>query len=239
MNQSQPAEKQTTDNDINKLLYTKNYTCPLCSKKFSTQKPRHSRLKLIKEHGDFFKEYESINPSYYLVNVCNHCGYAYTDQFDKLQPAQKEQLEEKVAENWHPRDYGGIRDDKMALEALKLAILCGQIQGVNYNILCTLLLHTAWIYRELKDDENEKRFLFLAKEYFLKLYQEDSSGDTDIAKLLYLLGELSRRLENYNEAVSWFSKLVSDKKTMDQKLINRAREQWMDIKKKKERKNDG
>ncbi len=223
---------------LKSILYEKKYHCPLCGKKFSTTKPRHSRLKLIKEHGDFFKEYEGINPSYYLVQVCKHCGYAYTDQFEKPNPTQKEILNKKVAAQWSPRDLGGYRETNSALESLKLAILCGQIQGVKLNVLATLLLHTAWIYRELSDEDNEKRFISLARDSFMKIYQEDTSGEIDLARLLYLLGELNRRLGHYEEAVSWFSRLVSNKKIKDKKMINRAREQWMNIKKERKKQKD-
>nr|WP_238526155.1 DUF2225 domain-containing protein [Natranaerobius thermophilus] len=217
------------------MLYDKKYTCPVCQKKFTSKKPRHSKLRLKEEHGDFFKEYEQLNPSYYMVNVCYHCGYAYTDQFSSPKPAQIKEIKEQVSENWVPRDYGSIRDFQMAVESLKLGILCGQLKGEKYNILATLLLHTAWIHREAQDYNNEKRFLNLAREYFLKVYQEDTSGQVDLPKLLFLLGELSRRLDKRDEALSWFSKLVSDKGIKDEKMINRAREQWMLIKKEKER----
>ena len=170
-----------------------------------------------------------------MVNVCYYCGYAYTDQFQKPKPSQVKEIETQITNSWIPREFGDIRDVYTAIETLKLGILCGQIQGEKYNILATLLLHTAWIYREIEDHNNEMRFLSLAREYFLKVYQEDTSGEVDLAKLLYLLGETSRRLEKYDEAVSWFSKLVSDRSIRDQKMINRAREQWMLIKRERQK----
>lgn len=240
MGENEADEKvQNNEQDeekLQKLLYEKSYTCSLCRKKFTTLKPRHSKLKLIREHGDFYKEYEDINPSYYLVQVCRHCGYAYTDQFSKPNPSQQEKLNQQVVKNWTPRDFGSYRDAETALESLKLAILCGQIQGVKLNVLATLLLHTSWVYRDLEDVENEQRFITLARDYFLKIYQEDTSGEIDLVRLLYLLGELNRRLENYEEAVNWFSRLVSDKKIKDQKLISRARDQWTYIKKERKQK---
>ncbi|WP_158212409.1 DUF2225 domain-containing protein [Natranaerobius trueperi] len=217
------------------VLYDKKLTCLLCKYKFKTKKVRHSRLRLIKEHSDFYREYEGINPNYYLVNVCPKCGYAYTDQFTSPKPSHKEEIEKKVSNNWVSRDFGIVRDFNMALDSLKLAVFCGQIQGEKYNILATLLLHTAWIYREQNDEQNEMRFLKLAREQFLKVYQEDTSKEVNLAKLLFLLGELSKRIGGSDEAVTWFSKLVSDRNIQDEKMITRARDQWMLIKKENDR----
>ncbi|MNL78852.1 hypothetical protein D3C87_2053350 [compost metagenome] len=51
--------------------------------------------------------------------------------------------------------------------------------------------------------------------------------DVNNAKLMYLMGELNRRLSRYNEAVKWFSRIINDRKIMDAGMIRASREQWV------------
>ncbi|MNP73509.1 hypothetical protein D3C76_1702310 [compost metagenome] len=43
---------------------------------------------------------------------------------------------------------------------------------------------------------------------------------------MYLIGELHRRVGDYNNAVKWFSRVINDKKIMDAAMIRASREQW-------------
>ncbi|MNI97829.1 hypothetical protein D3C73_1565510 [compost metagenome] len=46
------------------------------------------------------------------------------------------------------------------------------------------------------------------------------------ARLLYLIGELNRRVGNNHEAVKWFSRVINDKNIVDSAMIHASREQW-------------
>ena len=214
---------------VAEILYDKTYKCPLCTIKFSTKKARQGRLKVVKQDKDFCKHYESVNPNYYLVNVCPSCGYAFTDNFEQLTPAKKEVIKERISEKWSERDFGGIRDWNMALESMKLGFLCGRLKEENKNVLAGLVLHIAWIYRKAGYEKEEKRFLQNAKKLYLEVYEKDTSAEVNVARLLYLLGELERRLGNEKVAVNWFSRIVSDKKIKDPGIIKMARESWQDL----------
>lgn len=218
---------------VDEILYDKNYTCALCKVKFTTKKARQGRLKILRQEEDFYKEYKKINPNYYLVNICPECGYAFTDNFSELKPDKIDIIKENVTDKWNKRDFGGIRDWHMAVEALKLGFLCGRLKEEDLNVLAGILLHIAWLYREAEDKENEKRFLENARDYYLNVYQNDISGNINLARLLYLLGELEKRIGNEKEAVNWFSRIVNDKKIMDAGIIRMARERWQELRAKK------
>lgn len=49
------------------------------------------------------------------------------------------------------------------------------------------------------------------------------------AKLMYLIGELHRRLDEPREAVRWFSRVVQDPSIMDAAMIQASRRQWQFI----------
>lgn len=61
---------------------------------------------------------------------------------------------------------------------------------------------------------------------YVKVYEKDGIAGND-ARLMYLIGELNRRIGEYSVAVMWFSRLINDQKIMDAAMIRAAREQWV------------
>jgi uncharacterized protein (DUF2225 family) len=56
---------------------------------------------------------------------------------------------------------------------------------------------------------------------------ETEGADVNNARLMYLIGEIHRRLGNYQKAVLWFGRVINDKKIMDSAMIRACREQWV------------
>jgi len=84
----------------------------------------------------------------------------------------------------------------------------------------------------LRDQEQEKRFIKLAlKEYEDSLYYGDYTRTqvTEI-RLLYLIGEVSRRLNNRQKAVQYFSQVIEkQRQSVEPNIIEMARERWREI----------
>ena len=123
------------------------------------------------------------------------------------------------------RDYGGERSWEEALQTYKLALICGQIKEEKPRVLAGILHHIAWMYRIKGDKEQENKFLSFALDAYISVY-ETEQADVNNARLMYMLGELSRRLKKYSDAVKWFSKVINDKRIMDAAMIKACREQW-------------
>jgi len=87
------------------------------------------------------------------------------------------------------------------------------------------LQHIAWLYRYQGISDQEQRFLNFSLESYIRVYELDGVGANN-ARLLYLIGELYRRVGNNNEAVKWFSRVINDKNIMDSAMIHASREQW-------------
>ena len=62
-------------------------------------------------------------------------------------------------------------------------------------------------------------------ESYIRVFELEGVGAND-ARLLYLIGEIHRRLGQFQEAVQWFSRVVQDEKIMDAAMIRASREQW-------------
>lgn len=208
-------------------LYQINVTCIYCETTFQTSRLRSSFKKTAATETDFNIRYKLINPDYYVVRVCPTCGFASTENFsNKITTAQKQQFEEQIGTNWILRDYGGQRTWEEALETYQLALLCAQIKEEKIRIVAGLLHHIAWLYREKQDEKQEQRFLQFALNSYIKMYENEQHLTVNDARLMYLIGELNRRLGQYYEAVKWFSRVINDKSIIDSAMIAASRQQW-------------
>lgn len=208
-------------------LYRITVNCLCCESSFQTSRVRMSFKKAVHTDSDFCAHYRSVNPDYYVVRVCPRCGFAFSENFNtKLTKEKKERFNEQIGrKRTTHRDYGGERSREEALQCYKLGLLSAQVIGEKDRIIAGLLHHIAWIYRYDRNEEQEKRFLQHALDAYTRVYETELDAINN-AKLLYMLGELNRRLQHDQEAVQWFSRVVHDKSIMDAAMIRASREQW-------------
>lgn len=208
-------------------LYSIKVQCCNCEHEFSTSRVRPSLKKAVRRDADFCAYYKNENPDYYVVRVCPSCGFASTENSaDKLTELQRKSFNEQVGKRWKSRDFGEKRSWEAALETYKLALLCAQSINDKDRIIASLLHHIAWLYRYQGNTEQGQRFLRYSLDEYVKVYERDGIGGND-ARLMYLIGELNRRIGEFSVAVMWFSRLINDQKIMDAAMIRAAREQWV------------
>lgn len=214
-------------------LYTKSVKCPVCKSDFTTSKVKSSKLRVEKRDTDFFTYYKGENPLKYSVFVCPECGYAaLEDKFDKIKSKDIEVIKQNVSNRWVKRDFSSKRNVKEAITCYKLALYCGQLLNFKNYDLGNITLRLAWMNR-LNGDKEEERFLKLSAELFKNAYfnEDIPSSPFDELSLAYLIGELYRRLGNNDEAVSWFSKVISNRAIKNNpRLENLVRDQWYLVK---------
>lgn len=213
-------------------FYEKKMTCVFCEKSFDTLKVRSRFSVPYLIDSDFCPHYRdgNYNPHFYYVNVCTECGFAFSEEFSNLFPVgAKDIIRVQIMGQWKKRNFGAIRDIHQALESYKLAILAGSLKKEKNAVLAGLCLRLAWLYRNEENLEQEKRFLVLAlNAYEASFVHSDFAGTsmTEI-KVLYMIGELSRRVGQDDKAVLYFSKIFQHiNSSAEQKMVKRAREQW-------------
>lgn len=207
-------------------LFQVKVDCTNCETSFKTSRVRPSFKKSTRSDTDFCIHYKDINPDYYVVRVCPFCGFASTENFSaQMTAAQKKLFHEKLGQNWTSRDYGSERSWDDALQTYKLALLCAQLKNEKDRVIAGILHHIAWLYRYEGEWEQEKRFLEFALEAYTRVF-ETEADEVNNAKLMYLIGELHRRLGSFNQAVRWFARVVNDRRIMDAGMIRACREQW-------------
>ncbi|WP_309122730.1 DUF2225 domain-containing protein [Paenibacillus sp.] len=212
-------------------LYQKAVVCLHCRREFQTSRVRPSFKKAVKTDTDFCTYYKEghENPEFYVVCVCPTCGFASTESFaQSLNERQRAAFGEKVTATWSMRDFGGKRTMTDAMFVYKLALLSAQAVGERPRVVAGILHHIAWLYRYQGDEEGEQRFLRYALEQYVKVY-ETEGAEMNGARLMYLIGELHRRLKEYSDAVKWFSRVINDKRIMDAGMIRACREGWATV----------
>ncbi len=215
-------------------LFDKECTCAFCGTSFTTKRVRRGAVPFVKRDADFCTYYKRLaaNPILYTVAVCPTCGYAFTDQFSPvLSPAVRRRIETCIADKWTPKSYGGERGIPEAIATYKLGIYSAELKEELHSIKAGLYLRLAWLYRFLENAAEECRFLTLAASEYEQSYihSDYEAGDKEMSevRILYLIGELMRRIERYDQAVQYFSRAVQLKdQTIEQGIINMARDQW-------------
>ena len=213
-------------------FYEKKLICVFCAKSFNSLRVRSRFAIPYKVDSDFCPHYRAgnYNPHYYFVNVCPECGFAFSEEFsDQFPSGSKEVIRVQITRHWTKRNFGLVRDIQQALESYKLAILAGSLKKEKNAVLAGLCLRLAWLYRTENNSEQEKRFLGLALNAYEESFVVSDFTGTSMSeiKVLFMIGELSRRLGQYNKSVTYFSKIIQHKNAIDeQKMVNLAREQW-------------
>src|SRR5690606_31925252 len=144
--------------------------------------------------------------------ICPECGYgAHVTSFENINRYDRQKVRERISSRWHKRSFTGERTVEQALEAFKIVLLnLNEIEGLKSEV-AKICMRIAWLYRYMEDDTQEKKFLKYALDNYKEAYsQEDltEEGKLDEYTCLYIIGELSKRLELYEESTQWLSRLI-------------------------------
>lgn len=215
-------------------LFGRNQECHLCKKSFVTMKCRSKFIKVDRYDTDFCPIYneDSVNGLLYNIFVCPSCGYSFSSDFSGyFPPGTKDAITENITNKWVPFDFGNERSTKEAIRAYKLAAYTATLKKEKYVVIAGLYLRIAWLYRS-QGKALEQRFMELAFHNYYQSFSRDDYRGTQVSdvRILYLLGELARRIGNEETAVHYFSKVIeSRKRTVETKLIEMAQERWKEI----------
>ncbi|MFZ5989023.1 MAG: DUF2225 domain-containing protein [Bacillota bacterium] len=211
------------------FLYSKSIVCPVCKGKIDVTKVKAKECVVSSRDTDFCIYYENINPIFYDVWVCEHCGYAAQgDKFESLSANEAKVIKESITPLWSPRKFCGERSIDKAQEAFKLALYnLHKISG-KASDFAKVCIRIAWLYR-LQKDEREIEFLKHALKYYYETYEKEDFpvGKLDEVTCMYMIAELNRRIGDYEQAMSWFSRVISSSDAKNNKiLMENAREQY-------------
>lgn len=197
---------------MNEHIYEKKVDCPVCGSKFTTYAVKVNSPRMLGQDSDFFINYGVINPYLYDVWICNRCGYtSMKADFAKIKTYQKDTIFLKITPKWTPREYPAELSIKQAIEKYKLALINSMVLERPSSSNGMICLKIAWMYRLLKDTTNELIYLEKALISLTDAYMKEDFPMYGMQRdsMTYLIGELNRKLNHFEEALKWYSKAIT------------------------------
>lgn len=208
-------------------LYDKNLTCPVCGRNFTVKAIKTSSYRMKDKDSDFFIRYDIINPYFYDVWLCNNCGYAAMKaDFEKIRNFQIDLIKENITPKWKGREYIVPYNVDAAIERYKLSLLNYYYSDSKASKKAMNCLKLAWMCRLTEDLQTEKDYLKEALKGFNDAFFNEDFPiyGMDRYATMYLIGELNRRTDNLDEAMIWFSKVITTP-SINKRLKELARDQ--------------
>lgn len=202
------TEYNNLNNDFMTNLFYKSVRCPVCESNFKSPSVKVKSPRIDSKDSDFFIRYRIENPYFYEVFVCPVCGYsALKIDFDKIKKHQIKLIQEKITPKWVNRQFNLPFNEKTAIERYKLALINTIFMEGPSSTKAIITLRLAWMYRLIGDLENEKIFLSQSLISFNDTYTNEYLPvyGLDRFSIMYLIGELNRRLSNYATALHCYS----------------------------------
>lgn len=213
-------------------LFSVEKKCPICQETFPVTRVR-SRLVMMRQDSDFCSYYKDINPYYYKVWMCPHCGYAAQDNyFEDISPVAAERIQRFFADRNVKIDLSGTRSREQAIVSHQLAIVCAELAAVPASRLAGLHMRLGWLYREARLAEQEQATLLKAIDYYEYVLDHENMpvGPMTELTIMYLIGDLLRRTNQSEKALLYLNKVVSNPKARQEKRIaDLARDAWQDV----------
>ncbi len=211
------------------MLYTVDKDCALCGRSFPVTKVRN-RLRMVKQDTDFCTTYAEINPYYYDIWVCPHCGYAAQESwFGELSENQAAKVKAFLKGKDVRIDFGGERSCQQALDTYRLALYYAQLTDQVASRMGGLFLRMAWLFRESEQHEQEQLALVEARKYYEKALMKEPLpiGNMSEIALEYIVAELYRRTGELDKAMSGFGRIVGNPKAkLEKRMLELARDAW-------------
>lgn len=185
---------------LEKILYDKSYICPLCGENFKNKAIRSGKNQLISIDDDLHAHYALVNPLFYSVITCPHCGYSVLSKtLGPLLPKQKEWLSTQFSKALPHPAYSDYTTAEEALKKYKLALVACITKKSHLSEQGYIALSIGWIYRDLGKKEEELTFLNRAysalseaftKERFPILGMDELTFTYTLAAIAYEIGDL-------------------------------------------------
>ena len=220
-------------------LYNSHLKCPLCESQVEYTKVRTKHVRILRQDSDFCPWYEGVNPLLYEATICPECGYgSHITTFENINRYEIDKIREKITKRWTKRSFIGPRTMEKALEAFKIVLLNLWERDAAKSEIAKICMRIGWIYRYQSEEAKEKKFLEHALENYQLAYQNEdlNQGKLDEYTCMFIIGDLNKRLDHFEESSQWFSRLImcysdpSQKPKIPQRLIETTRDLVQEVK---------
>jgi len=179
--------------------------CPVCDSSFATQ--RIASTNSVGQDTDFRPLTAGIDPQPHYVHVCPKCHFAaFEGDFGAVQDEVKHMVQSPAyapEDTLQGEEVGSLRGSTKYL----LAVRCySQDDRASDLRLADLYLRASWCARQEEDLSREREAQTQAILLFEQALEEGEVADNQLRTILYLLGELYRRIGRHELAIPMFDR---------------------------------
>lgn len=213
--------------------------CPICGETTRVIKLK-SRIIAEKTDEDFCVHYKGINPYYYHIWFCEHCGFAADEKhfLTPLPARNKQKIREFLSKRQLALEFTPVRGVPEAVASYKLAIYYAELIDASLAHRAGLYLHLGWVYRSAGDEAHEQEAMRHAAELYDQSIMKEHypQGAMTDNMVIYLIGAIYYRLSETEKATQYLSRIIGDQnlRVMDPKVYDRARDLWQEIRENKD-----
>ncbi len=194
--------------DATKAISPKTITCPVCDEKFVATYMSKSRLGVGKTMPDMRKIYTDIDPIYFDVYSCHHCGYSnYTSDFMKIEKPGIEHLKTVLPRIGKlPLDFEeDIFNINYIFLKLYLTIFCNVEIRCNAVAVPKTWMRLSWLYEDMGESILSEFSTKEAYNQYSNAYYNTKtfSGESEV-ELMLLMGEIALKLGDEKNAANHF-----------------------------------
>jgi len=213
-------------------LFDRNYKCQICENDFTSKQVKASAIRIKKRHKDFRAEFHGDNPTHYGVICCPYCGYAQfeNDFKNKISKSDAILIQNNILAKWGYQNFSGVREIDDVIRVHQITLANYKVLGSSYNTLGKLYLRLAWFFEEKNNKTEALKYIEFSREAYISSYEKENYSESEERELeiIYLIGELSRQLALYNDAIKWFQKVLEHPVLYKNRLIKiYAKEQML------------
>ncbi len=180
-------------------------TCPVCATRFTSQ--RIVSMHSIGQDTDFRPHSGGVDPQPHYVHACPKCMFA---AFELDYQTLQDPVREFVMRLGHRPDQVLLDQDRIDLSGSTKYLLAARCYSHDSRAsdlrLADLYLRASWCARQENLVEREHEAQCQAALLFEKALEVGEVADDQLKTILYLLGELYRRVGRYELATALFDK---------------------------------
>ena len=175
--------------------------CPICKSKFGSNEI--GSCGYASKRADFRPNYWGMNPVYYFYHLCPECGYCGSRNTFEFE-INDEKLREKVEALESLKDPSLSTKLERAMNCLELLNDHGILKLTEFDLGNRWIEFFWW-------SEGDKAIMSGERviEYFKQSLEKDLVPDDEISIIKYLIGEISRRIGNKEQAKTYFDEVIS------------------------------
>lgn len=180
--------------------------CSCCLEKFETRMCVSSNS-FGPLSTDLYQRAAGEQPLHSEIHTCPHCGYtASSRDFATSTPRVDPRIRQFVKDQLTPL----VHKEKSwsASRKYELRAMIEEHIGAPPHVLAHLYLRAAWCCNDDGLNEEEMRHRRLAIEWFKRALEEGTIEQEIVPQIIYLIGELYRRVGEAEQAGKWFDRTL-------------------------------